>query len=124
MKGGKSTYWGLPNNPDYDLGPLVGSSCDTLVGISEHQTIIINPLLNVFYHPEWQTAYINSNNITGTKGTMEIYDAQGKMVHQEEIQIVNGYYTRNFNMTGMADGMYFVNLISSSQRLTAKMVKE
>ena len=32
--GGKRTYWGLPNNPDYDLGPLDGSACDTLVGVS------------------------------------------------------------------------------------------
>ncbi len=121
--GGKRTYWGLPNNPDYDLGPLVGSSCDTLVGISEHQPIIINPHLNVFYHPEWQTAYINADKLIGTKGTMEIYDVQGKSVHREDIQIVNGYYTRNFNMTGIADGIYFVNIISSGHRLSGKLVK-
>ncbi|MBK9026311.1 MAG: hypothetical protein IPL69_20855, partial [Saprospiraceae bacterium] len=33
----KRTYWGLPNNPDYDLGPVPGSICDSLsVQISEH----------------------------------------------------------------------------------------
>ncbi|HMT28368.1 MAG TPA: T9SS type A sorting domain-containing protein [Bacteroidia bacterium] len=121
--GGKRTYWGLPNNPDYDLGPLVGSPCDTLVGISEPHPTITTPQLNIFYHPQWQTAFINASNLTGTKGTLEIFDVQGKMVHLEEIQIVNGYYTRNFNMTGMADGMYFVNLISSGQRLAGKLVK-
>jgi hypothetical protein len=121
--GGKRTYWGLPNNPDYDLGPLVGSPCDTLVGISEHQPIIINPLLNVFYHPEWQTAYINADKLTGTNGTLEIFDIQGKMVLQEDIQIVNGYYTRNFNMSGFSEGMYIVNLISTGKRLSGKLVK-
>ncbi len=121
--GGKRTYWGLPNNPDYDLPALTGSPCDTLVGISETQPSIINPQLNIFYHPEWQTAFINASNLTGTNGSMEIFDVQGKMVHQEEIQIVNGYYTRNFNMMGMAEGMYVVNLISSSQRLSRKLVK-
>jgi len=121
--GGKRTYWGLPNNPDYDLGPLVGSACDTLVGISESQPILLNPHLNVFYHPEWQTTFINADKLTGTKGTMEIFDVQGKIVHREDIQIVNGYYTRNFNMTGMANGMYFVNLITSGQRLSGKLVK-
>lgn len=32
--GGKRTYLGLPNNPNYDLGPLIGSGCDTLTSIS------------------------------------------------------------------------------------------
>ncbi|MBL0340419.1 MAG: T9SS type A sorting domain-containing protein [Bacteroidetes bacterium] len=122
--GGKRTYWGLPNNPNYDLGPLVGSSCDTLVGISEPQPSIIKPQLNIFYHPQWQTAFINASNLTASKGTLEIFDVQGKMMHQEDIQIVNGYYTRNFNMTGMADGMYFVNLVTVGQRLSGKLVKE
>ena len=121
--GGKRTYVGLPNNPDYNLGPLVGNPCDTLVGTSEVLLTIITPQLNLFYHPECQTAFINANDLSGTKVTMEIFDAHGKMVHQEDIQIVNGYYTRNFNMTGMAEGMYFVNLISSGQRLTGKLVK-
>lgn len=121
--GGKRCYSGLPNNPDYDMRALAGSPCDTLVGISEPQLTIINPQLHVYYHPEWQTAFINASDLIGIKGTMEIIDIQGKIVHTEEIHIVNGYYTRNFNMTGMADGMYFVNLISSGQRLSSKMVK-
>jgi hypothetical protein len=33
--GGKRTYWGLPNNPDYDLPALAGSPCDTLVSQNE-----------------------------------------------------------------------------------------
>jgi hypothetical protein len=33
--GGKRTYWGLPNNPNYDMGVVAGSPCDTLsVGLS------------------------------------------------------------------------------------------
>ena len=121
--GGKRTYVGLPNNPDYEMSPLVGSPCDTLVGISEPQPTILIPQLHIYYHPEWQTAFINANNLTGTKGLLEIIDVQGKMVHREDIQIVNGYYTRNFNMTGMADGMYFVKLFNDGERLSGKLVK-
>ena len=121
--GGKRTYYGLPNNPDYDMPALAGSPCDTLVGISEQLTTITTPQLNIFYHLQWQTAFINASNLTGTKGTLEIFDVQGKIVHREDIQIMNGYYTRNFNMTGMAKGMYFVNLITSGKRLTGKFIK-
>jgi hypothetical protein len=121
--GGSRAYYGLPNNPKYDLGPLAGSPCDTLVGNSEPPPTIIDPKLNVYYHSEWQSAFINASNLSGTKGTIEIFDVQGKMVHRELMQIENGYYTRDFNMTGMADGMYFVNLISSGQRLSGKIIK-
>jgi hypothetical protein len=122
--GGKRSYVGLPNNPDYDMSALSGSPCDTLVGISEQQPTIIDSQLNIFYHFQWQTAFINASNLTDNEGTMEIFDVQGKLVHQEDIQIVKGYYTRNFNMTGMADGMYFVNLVTVGQRLSGKLVKE
>ena len=42
--GGKRTYYGLPNNPDYFLGPKIGSPCDTITAISEasQQTLISN----------------------------------------------------------------------------------
>ena len=33
--GGKRTYYGLPNNPDYNLGPLASSICDTITVITE-----------------------------------------------------------------------------------------
>ncbi|HMT29358.1 MAG TPA: T9SS type A sorting domain-containing protein, partial [Bacteroidia bacterium] len=122
--GGKRTYWGLPNNPNYDMPALAGSVCDSLVGLSETTPTIITSQLNIFYHPHWQTAFINASNLTGTKGTMEIFDVQGKLVHREEIEIQNGYYTRNFNMSGKADGMYFVNLIIKGKRLSQKFVKE
>jgi hypothetical protein len=51
--GGKRTYYGLPNNPDYDLPALVGSPCDTLVGIGEAPQIQ-QTTLNVFYHTAWE----------------------------------------------------------------------
>ncbi|MBK6639989.1 MAG: hypothetical protein IPG39_01515 [Bacteroidetes bacterium] len=96
----------IPNFPNYSLGVLQGSSCDTIVGIP---SIPINkpPNLNLFYQPQGQTASITAINLIGTKGIMEIFDVQGKMVYRIEIQIANGYYSLTFNMTGMADGMYF-----------------
>jgi len=31
--GGKRTYYGLPNNPNYELGPIVNSVCDTVTSV-------------------------------------------------------------------------------------------
>jgi hypothetical protein len=33
--GGKRTYHGLPNNPNYELGPLAGNICDTVNAVHE-----------------------------------------------------------------------------------------
>ncbi len=120
--GGQRTYWGLPNNANYEAGAWIGSPCDTLVSVQETQSIA-SAQINIFYHSQWQTAFINASNLKGNNGSIEIFDVQGKVVHKEDIQIVNGYYTRNFNMTGFSEGMYIVNLISSGQRLSGKLVK-
>ncbi len=37
--GGKRTYWSLPNNPNYDLGPLVNSPCYFSVNFSATDSI-------------------------------------------------------------------------------------
>ena len=58
--GGKRTYYGLPNNPDYDLPALAGSPCDTLVGIGKAPPIQ-QATLNVFYHTVWGKAFINAS---------------------------------------------------------------
>ena len=57
--GGKRCYWGLPNNPDYDLGPVVGSVCDTLSnGLNENE----NNLIRIYPNPVGNSAYITIDN--------------------------------------------------------------
>jgi hypothetical protein len=95
--GGKRTYWGLPNNPDYDLPALAGSPCDTLVGVTEAPEIS-QTVLNVFYHRAWEKAFINASNLKGKTGKLLVYDMQRKVVHSEPLRIQNGYYTRDLSM--------------------------
>ncbi|MBK8875598.1 MAG: hypothetical protein IPN13_17445 [Bacteroidetes bacterium] len=112
----------IPNFPNYSVGVLPGSSCDTIVGI---HPIPINkpPNLNLFYQPQGQTASITASNLIGTKGIMEIFDVHGKMVYRKDMQILNGYYAHNFSMAGLTDGMFFVNLITSGIPIIRKIVK-
>jgi|GEM_PF-296480 len=114
--GGKRTYWGLPNNPDYDLGPLVGSPCDTLVGINEPTRTNTNASIHIYYAPDWQTAFINADNLKGTTYRLSVYDLMGKEVFSESGKITPPYYTKNLNCTGWAKGMYVVRLESDSYR--------
>lgn len=48
--GGKRTYLGLPNNPNYDM-PALASLCDTLISIYELVPTILIPQLQIYFHP-------------------------------------------------------------------------
>ncbi len=119
--GGKRTYWGLPNNPDYDLPALAGSPCDTLVGINDAPQIQ-QAALNVFYHTAWEKVFINASNLKGKTGMLMIYDLQGKVIYSEPLRIHNGYYTEDFSMVGYATGIYVVTIQTEKERLTKKLM--
>jgi hypothetical protein len=121
--GGKRTYIGLPNNPDYDLPALAGSPCDTLVSIGEALPIQ-QATINVFYHSAWEKAFINASNLKGKNGKLLVYDMQGKIIHQEPLRIQNGFFTRDLSMQGKAHGVYLVIVQTERERLARKMITE
>jgi len=120
--GGNETYWGLPNNPEYDLGPLSGSSCDTIVGINEPATVALAAELFVYYAPDWQTAFINANKLRGTQYHLEVFDLMGKSIFRESGKISPPYFTKNLICNGYSKGMYIVNLQTDQERLSKRFV--
>ncbi|MBL7914626.1 MAG: T9SS type A sorting domain-containing protein [Bacteroidia bacterium] len=120
--GGKRSYAGLPNNPDYDLPALVGSPCDTLVSQNELAGAAAVGNLHVYYHSDWDKAFINASNLKGKTGKLLLYDMQGKVVHSEPLRIQNGYYNRDLSMMGMADGVYLVVVETELERLVKKVL--
>ena len=119
--GGKRTYWGLPNNPDYDLGPLVGSPCDSLTSISEIP-VFSEAEFFVYYESNWQTTFINANKLKGTKYHLEVFDLLGKSIFRESGKVSSPYFTKNLNCSGFSKGMYVVNFVTDKERLTKRFV--
>nr|MBA3901793.1 T9SS type A sorting domain-containing protein [Bacteroidota bacterium] len=113
--GGKRTYWGLPNNPDYELGPLAGSACDTIVGVIEDKPLLIKEL-KIYPNPVKDVLYFTiaaNEKITEVK----IFDAKGKEVlnvatHQQRIDVTN-----------LPPGLYLLKVITNSEVYNAKFVK-
>jgi hypothetical protein len=122
--GGKRTYYGLPNNPNYSLGPLAGSPCDTLgVGINEHE-IKIGPELNVFYHPSWQKLFVNAQHIKGRNCLLQINDMNGKLLFSSSKQTQPPYFTQEIDCSTLSSGVYVVSLQTEKEQLVKKFVKE
>jgi hypothetical protein len=120
--GGHRCYYGLPNNPHYELGPDSGSVCDTLtVGINTiHAT---QPNLQVYYEPAWQKAFINASSLKGKNIILEMYDVAGKRIFSEKSTLQSSDYSRSLEMSSYANGLYIISIITEKGRVSRKMVK-
>ncbi|MBK9400309.1 MAG: T9SS type A sorting domain-containing protein [Bacteroidetes bacterium] len=118
------SYYGLPNNPDYELGAWVGSPCDTLsVGVDDNV-----PEQEVFfqawYNSEWNMIHVNASKLKGNKATLRLVDVEGRLVYEKETGVIaGGYVTSEINMQGIAKGMYIVNLLTEKEYLSGKVMK-
>lgn len=131
--GGKRTYWGLPNNPNYELPALDGSLCDTLglwnqtnsSGIANNQSKFF-----VFYHPAWQTALIIAEGLSGKNYSLHIVDISGKEIFSENGSLAlpseagGLYYTKDFHCEKLCSGVYMVLFETERERLVKRMVVE
>ncbi|MBL0052926.1 MAG: hypothetical protein IPP29_16135 [Bacteroidetes bacterium] len=61
--GGKRTYYGLPNNPNYELGPLVGSPCDTLSAGLTPALSKGEGVMQITYISAWEKLYVNASGL-------------------------------------------------------------
>ncbi|MBL0341030.1 MAG: hypothetical protein IPP71_08960 [Bacteroidetes bacterium] len=104
--GGKRTYYGLPNNPDYDMPALAGSPCDSLVSINEPTSIGTNANLHVYYAPDWEKAFINANNLKGKNYRLRMVDVLGKEVYAESGVLNSPYFTRNLNCASFSSRIF------------------
>lgn len=117
--GGKRTYGCLPNNPNYELGALTGSPCDTLVSLFETNTTYVT--ISVYYHPGWEKAFINAQNLKGHVYRMQLYNLFGQLIYKTEGNFQPPYFTKEITLTGSASGTYIVRLETDKETVTGKL---
>ncbi len=111
--GGKRTYLGLPNNPDYDLPALGGSVCDTLglpngvvdVSGGNEITIFPNPASDKL------TVFFNKND--GRIVTAKIQDLYGRMILEQNLQ------NNSINLENLTVGSYVISFYESNSYLSS-----
>jgi hypothetical protein len=122
--GAGRTYWGLPNNPDYELGPVAGSLCDTVLTIGTKELAQSKNELSVFYHADWQVFFVNAQNIKGKNCLLQIFDLNGREVFSSTKKTQPPYFTEDINLSSLSNGMYFVKLQTEKESLVKKFIKE
>jgi hypothetical protein len=122
--GGARTYYGLPNNPDYELGAWVGSPCDTLtVGLSP-EPVKDEAWMQAWYNSEWNMIHVNASKLNGRDGVLRLFDVEGRVVYEKKVNVINGgYFTGEIAMNGIASGVYIVSLMTEKDKIQGKVLK-
>ena len=120
--GGHKSYYGLPNNPNYELGKWAGSPCDSLtVGLSSID--VTRNELKLYYSSEMKTVFINAEKLSGRVASLQFYNSSGQLIEELSQPINSGYFTYSSSFAYQPDGVYVVRLVSEKEVLTSKFVK-
>ncbi|MFZ1331465.1 MAG: T9SS type A sorting domain-containing protein, partial [Flavobacteriales bacterium] len=109
----------LPNHPNYHLGPIDGSVCDSLginVGVAEQQP---QGELQVFPNPTTGNFQVTFP-AHSTVGVLTVLDANGKVIYQHRIPQWSTVHA--VQLPEQAAGMYHCRLEWGSEKRTTRIV--
>ena len=114
------TIGGLPNMPNYNLGPVTGSICDSLTGINK-QAELENGI-EVYPNPSGGVFYLRLKNATQTGDkivSVTVTDLIGSEILQQKS------FSSTLDISNKSSGVYFVQVITQKHKsFVAKVIKE
>lgn len=117
--GGNRTYWGLPNNSDFELGSIPSSPCDTLTSVLEISETLV---LQSWYHEDWKFLIVNASRLKGINCVVKIYDIGGRLIKLETGKAYSGYFTAEVFLPGLSSGIYIVELSTENEKIAKKFI--
>ncbi|MGR6088574.1 MAG: T9SS type A sorting domain-containing protein [Arcticibacter sp.] len=103
--GGKRSFFGLPNFPNYELSELPGSFCDTLTGLL-HNSDLLNLQIKAEPNPTEGNITIKFP-IQQDTGQLKLYNAIGELISTSSI--VPNIKSMDLNIVNLPLGIYFIN---------------
>jgi hypothetical protein len=96
----------IPNHPNYRLGRLIGSPCDTLTWIEDTTSVVSTPL-----HPQSLDVYPNPssskiNFVVAEIAAFKMTDYLGRIVKEGSVKIGNN----SIDVSDFISGVYFLTL--------------
>ncbi len=108
----------IPNHPNYFLGALTGSPCDTLVGVGVEES----PDINLAIAPNPVTNYSTlSFPVQNHEGVMEVRNAFGEVVIHSTIAPWSQFKKLDFER--LPSGLYFCRVKWKEKQATIKVIK-
>ncbi len=101
---------------------LTYSNTPTNISIAEHSTSGV--AFNVYPNPANDALTIVMNKTTASNdNSYTVYGVDGKVVLSKKIGAVSGKYQENVDLSAVAPGLYFVEVVSDGARSTKKITK-
>ena len=113
----------VPNFPNYNLGALKGSGCDTIADIRQ-ETLGIRPM-RVQPNPanDYTTVYYNIADWSKGAVYLELCNTLGQTVYTQPLPMYSGL--QKIDVSNLASGMYMVFIKRSGAVIaTNKLVKQ
>ncbi len=109
----------LPNHPNYFLGKIPGSPCDTVVDVGWEEP----PDIKVGVYPNPNNGVFTLSYPAKDKaGLLELYDVNGRQVHREEIAPWSQF--KRVESAPLSKGIYFCRLRWGSAEGNVKILIE
>jgi hypothetical protein len=109
----------LPNMPNYELGPLVGSPCDTLTDVAEIHSG--NAGISIYPNPTDGSFSIQLPSGTTSKTRFELVDLLGRKVYVQEFN--NRVVTQIITLPEVvANGVYVGKVVSEKGMVSGKLL--
>jgi len=114
MNGMNVPFPGLPHHPDYTIGPIDGSPCDTL-GLDEYPPIVYSanglqsePVFVVYPNPAKDYLMISGKELESVQ-KVRLYSVQGRLLLSSELEWLSGSQ-QILRLQGLNPGIYFLEL--------------
>lgn len=117
--GGKRTYYSLPNNPNYELGWISGSPCDSLphtdiIETSKHENEIL-----IYPNPSNDLIYIRPTFSSMEEMNITFFNSLGQEVYRlESVQ-----KAQTIDISIFKNGIYILYIKSAHRTVTHKIIK-
>jgi hypothetical protein len=102
--GGHRTYYGLPNNPNYDMIAKGASICDTLGlpnAVDEYEK---NKIFSIYPNPANESVTLFHNAEEDADISVMVYDLSGRLV------LIQSLESNILNIQTLKEGIYVLNL--------------
>jgi hypothetical protein len=114
--GGKRVYWGLPNNPDYSMGSIPGSPCDSLTN-SVDDLISRSDLIQIYPSPFTKSISLHFDH--AEKRRIEIYSTNGQLVNSTTLFSAG----EDISLQELSAGIYLLKIIGEDSVIAKRVEK-
>ena len=124
---------------DFDVNPSFALEVEAMdaFGLTSSATITINILedvisglpefepqsLSIFPNPIQDRVILRFNNLDETEFTLNVFDIQGKLLISENLNLLNDGDEFALNTSGLQQGIYLMNISSSDNASTFRLIK-